>query len=150
MRKLLLALVVVGAVVGGTATGSLAAAAPRAHIIGAWPDVYESGTGGWILWSNGKVVSVGEAPFYGDARHDRINNVVGMLGSTEGGGGGYWLVTSTGRLLSFGPTCGAGGHLQGPRHVPTSGVVGLVMRSDGYAGFRMVTASGAMFQFGCY
>jgi len=102
-----------------------------------------------MLWSNGKVRPVGGAPFYGDTRRDGINNVVGMLASNDAGGGGYWLMTSAGGVFSFGPTCGTDSQIVGPSHVPTSGVVSLVGRSDGYAGFEMVTACGKMYGFEC-
>jgi hypothetical protein len=150
MRRLVTGLLAVVGLVGGGAIAApspSAAAAPR--IVGTWPNTSETATGGWILWSNGKVRPAGEAPFYGDARGSGLNDFVGMIASNDAGGAGYFLVTSTGKVRSFGPVCGSGGTLAPPAHLPTSGVVGLISRSDGYAGFEMVTSTGSMFGFTC-
>jgi hypothetical protein len=151
MRRLVTGLLVIVGLVGVGAVAAplstAAAAAPR--IVGTWPNTSESPAGGWILWSNGTVRPVGEAPFYGDARRSGLNDFVGMITADDAGGAGYFLVTSTGKVRSFGPVCGTGGTLAPPAHLPTSGVVGLIDRSDGYAGFEMVTSSGAMFGFSC-
>ena len=152
MRTLVAGLLVVVALVGLGAVEVLpSAAAPAAapHVVGTWPNTSESPAGGWMLWSNGKVQPVGEAPFYGDARASGLNDFVGMITANEAGGGGYFLVTSTGKVRSFGPVCGTGGTLTPPAHVPKSGVIGLVDRNDDYAGFDIVTANGPTFGYEC-
>lgn len=120
---------------------------PVPHIVGTWPD--QEGAGGWVLWSNGRVQAVGNAPFYGDTRHDGVNNVVGMFASVGAGHGGYWLVTATGKVYGFGPVCSPGASLSAPVPRPMSGVIGLVGLTDIYAGFAMVTASGKTYNFVC-
>ena len=110
MRRLVAGLLVVAGLVGEGAVAtplSMASAAPAPRIVGTWPNTSESPAGGWILWSNGKVRPVGEAPFYGDARGSGLNDFVGMIASNDAGGAGYFLVTSTGKVRSFGPSAGA-------------------------------------------
>jgi hypothetical protein len=126
-----------------TAPQAGAAAAPR--LVGTWPDTY-SGSGGWMLWSNGSVHALENAPFFGDASKKGLNSFVGMV--PDAAGDGYWLLTSTGRVYPFGHTC-ADEVLKGPAHVPTSGIVGGIDRSDGIEGFDMVTSRGGVYGFKC-
>jgi hypothetical protein len=78
-----------------------------------------------------------------------MNDFVGMIASDELGGEGYFLVTSTGKVDSFGPTCGSGSSLVAPAHLPTSRVIGLIEPADNTHVFAMVTANGLTFGFQC-
>jgi hypothetical protein len=155
MRKRTFAfLVALGLIGGGGGTVAVtlpsAAAMPASHIVGTWPNDSSSGAGGWILWSNGRVRPVGGAGFFGDARSLGLNNFVGMLGSTDISGSGYWLVTSSGAVHGYGTPCGDGSSLQRTSaSSPASGVVGVIARSDNYAGLELVTASGGMYGYEC-
>lgn len=150
MRSLLVRLLVAVAL-GGVSAPVIAmpsaVATMSPHIVGTWPNTSGAATGGWILWSNGKVETVGLAPFYGDARRSGLNDFVGMIAANDAGGDGYFLLTTAGRVFSFGPTCGSGS-LVPPAHRPTSGVVGAIYPVD-TAGFDMVTSTGAVYKFKC-
>lgn len=148
MRRLLVGIAVVLAGAAPLAEPPVASATPSPHIVGTWPDTNESGTGGWLLWSNGKVVAIDGAAFYGDARHAGYNNFVGMLASDELGGQGYWLVTATGVVKSFGPACGDNASLHAPAKMPTSGIVGLIEGTENSA-FEAVSSKGATYAFKC-
>jgi hypothetical protein len=55
---------------------------------------------------NGRVVPVGGAPYYGDGPRAHLNNFVALVSNSTNPG--YWLITSTGRIVSVGQTCVSG------------------------------------------
>jgi hypothetical protein len=134
--------------VAASATGS---SQPRVapHIVGAWPnDVSMGGTGGYIIWSNGKVVTIDGAPFYGSFNIP-TNNVVGI--AENGMENGYWVVTSTGQIYGTHGVCSDGETLHG-RHIalrPGERVVGALSASTGEDDFALVTSQNRTFDYGC-
>jgi hypothetical protein len=152
MIKLAIATVSCAAVTLSAFAG-LADASPTAprvvpHVVGTWPDHSGSNTsGGWELWSNGKVVALQGAPSFGGAVSRGLNNFVGMVSDSTYDG--YWLITSTGRVFPFGTVC-QNQKLVGPRNAPKSGVVGAInLRSQIDEGFNIVNTKGQSFSFKC-
>ncbi len=139
------------AVVVPVATSAAGSPQPRVapHIISAWPnDVSMGGTGGYIVWSNGKVVTIDGAPFYGSFNIP-TNNVVGF--AENGMENGYWVVTSTGAIYGTHGVCSSGETLQGP-HVtlrPGERVVGAISSSGSMKDFALVTNLDRTFDYGC-
>jgi hypothetical protein len=138
--------------VGFSISASASTARPKAvvgHIISAWPnDVSMGGTGGYIVWSNGKVVTIDGAPFYGSFNIP-TNNVVGF--AENGMENGYWVVTSTGAIYGTHGVCSSGETLQGP-HVllrPGERVVGAISSSGSLKDFALVTNVGRTFDYSC-
>jgi hypothetical protein len=123
------------------------------HIIGAWANGSEQWmiyipTGGYVLWSNGRVTALNRASFYGDARASGLNNFVGLV--SDYGSEGYWLVTSSGKVFAFGPTCSTGGTLTAPKSAPSSNVIGVIDQgANNNEGFAMITSSGKRYNFSC-
>jgi hypothetical protein len=120
-----------------------------AHIVSAWPnDVSIGGTGGYIVWSNGKVMTIDGAPFYGTFNIP-TNNVVGFAENSSDNG--YWVVTSTGKLYGTHGVCQSGETLQGqPVNLkPGEKVVGAVSASSMEDDFALVTNLGRTFNYGC-
>jgi len=154
MRKVIAGMLVALAAVGATAFGALEAGAStggamKPHIVGTWADDTNLGasTGGWELWSNGRVVALQGAADFGGAASHKLNDFVGMVGDTLGDG--YWLVTSTGQVFPFGSVC-LDKTLKRPRGVPASGIVGAVnLMSQTVEGFDLVSSNGAVFPFRC-
>lgn len=126
------------------------ASTPAAHLVGTWANDQDGGTqtsGGYELWSNGKVVPLQGAAGYGDAAGTGQDDFVGMV--TDYWATGYWLVTSTGKVYAYGRVC-QDQRLVGPKHVPTSGIVGGVdMKGTNIEGFDLVGANGTTYQFQC-
>jgi len=119
---------------------------PASHVVGAWAS---NSVGGYILSSKGAVTALNHAPYYGSAV-GKGNNFVGMITDTDQNETeGYWLITSTGQVYSFGVTC-ENGVLGFPNWVPTSGIVGAVgMDNEVHEGFAMIAASGEQYVFAC-
>jgi hypothetical protein len=142
-----LAAAVFAPVASASSNGSRRPASPSAHIVGTFAD-NDSGTntsGGWILYSNGLVEALAGAPNYGSATHHGLNNFVGMADDTQSNG--YWLVTSTGKVFSFGTTC-QDATLGG--HAPSFGIVGAIdQASQTNEGFDLVSSSGKLYPFTC-
>ena len=65
-----------------------------------------SGSGYWLLRSDGRVMAYGDAVKKGSVKGNRTK-VVGM--SSSASRRGYWMVTRSGRVLSFGNAAGYGG-----------------------------------------
>jgi hypothetical protein len=65
-----------------------------------------SGSGYWLLRSDGRVLAFGDAVRRGSVTTDKTR-VVGMSATPDGGG--YWIATRSGRVLSFGNATGFGG-----------------------------------------
>jgi hypothetical protein len=130
------------------APGLAAGSAPR--VVGTWADNQSGGTqvsGGYELWSNGRVVPLQGAAFYGDAAKSGSNDFVGMI--TDYWSTGYWLITSSGQVFSYGQVCKEQ-RLVGPAHMPSSGIVGAVnLKDQDNEGFNMVTSTGATYGFRC-
>jgi hypothetical protein len=149
MKKLLIGpIVALGLVTGLVASGG-AASATAPHIVGAWSDNDSDNntSGGWVLWSNGKLDALSGAPFYGDARKQGLNNFVGMVDDTQFKG--YWLVTSTGKVFSYGQAC-PDEALTIPHNVPTSGIIGAIDQQNQInEGFSLVSSTGALYNFTC-
>lgn len=141
------ALGAVGFAVSASASTTTSKAA-AGHIIGTWPnDVSSAGTGGFIVYSSGKVVTIDGAPFYGSF-HVATNNVVGFADNS--GENGYWVVTSTGKVYGTNGVCSSGETLHG--HIslrPGERVLGAVSASSFDNAFALVTNKGRTFQYGC-
>jgi hypothetical protein len=119
------------------------------HIVGTWPnDVSMGGTGGFIVWSNGRVETVDGAPFYGSFSI-ATNNVVGFAGN--GTENGYWVVTSTGQIYGTHGVCSSGETLLGPHITLKAGerVIGAISGSSYTDDFALITNLGRIFDYGC-
>ena len=122
------------------------------HIVGAWENdstqwTYTP-TGGYVLWSNGRVTALDRASFYGDARTSDLNNFVGLASDRDSKG--YWLVTSSGKVFGFGQICSTGGTLTVPKSAPSSNVIGVIdQATNNNEGFAMITSSGKQYNFNC-
>jgi hypothetical protein len=123
-------------------------AAPR--IVGTWANDQSGSTqlsGGYELWSNGKVVALDGAQYLGDAAGAGQDDFVGMV--TDFWSAGYWLVTSTGRVYAYGKVC-QDQALVRPRNVPSYGIIGAINLANSVdEGFDLVGANGAVYQFQC-
>jgi hypothetical protein len=151
LKRFIVVLICVGAAV---ITPIVAAAStqttPKPHIVGAWAnDAGFVTDGGWVLWSNGAVHAYAGASNYGNATGAHLNNFVGMVPDIQASG--YWLITGTGRVFSFGTTCGLGdGSVRRPAGVPGSGIVGAIdLTNPTGEGFVMVSATGKLYRFDC-
>ena len=147
---LALTLSAVGAGLASATPKHLAAPREVPHIVGTWANDQSGSTqlsGGYELWSNGRVVALQGAQFHGDAVGSGQDDFVGMV--TDFWSVGYWLITSTGRVYSYGKVC-QDQNLVGPKKVPTSGIVGAIDLSNSEnEGFDMVSATGTAYQFQC-
>jgi hypothetical protein len=121
----------------------------RPHIVGAWADdVNLNQNGGYTLWSNGRVQARAGAPYFGGAQRRGVNNVVGFVADVFSDG--YWLVSRSGRVYSFGTTCQFG-HLKRPPGVPSRGIVGGIdlSRTATNEGLELVSSTGKTYRFVC-
>ena len=157
MKKVVLASLVVTLAVAAPIAAMAStrpSTAPKPHIIGTWPnDVAVPGSGGYIVWSNGRVQTVDHAQSYGSLRLKKpVNDIVGFAADGWGSGPyGFWLIAASGAVYSVGHTC-VGEHLVGPKDRPKSGVVGAVNPRGEFGaaeGFEMVTSSGRTYRFTC-
>ena len=155
MRKLLMAVTcALGALIVPT---FVASAAPAPHIITAVPTANSGDmNGGYILYSNGKVMAIGGAPFYGDAVSAGLNDFVAI--AQDGGSDGYWLVTATGKVYTYGSDpvqeCGPGNkvvvpHIVGPIVGTTFLSAAQQNDSNVSTGFDMVNGHGEVFPYLC-
>jgi hypothetical protein len=102
-----------------------------------------TGTGAWVVASDGGVSSYGSAAFQGSLGNVHLNApIVGMAATKNGGG--YWLVGSDGGVFTFGNAhfFGSTGnlHLAAP-------VVGIAPTPDD-GGYYLVASDGGVFTFG--
>ncbi|HLH47092.1 MAG TPA: hypothetical protein VKV25_08035 [Acidimicrobiales bacterium] len=57
--------------------------------------------GSWVVTTKGRVCTINDAPFFGDARNDGLaSNVIGMAPTPTGQG--YWLLSARGKVLNYG------------------------------------------------
>lgn len=133
-------------------TPTVATASPNPHIVGAFQSADDNtdGVGGYVLYSNGKLNALNGAPFYGDARQSGQDNFVTMAQNADGG---YWLVTSTGKVFAYGVQDCSGDTIQQPSHVqpPIVGAINLssAAANNFDAGFQMVNESGTTYTWSC-
>ena len=101
-----------------------------------------TGQGYWLFTTRGKVLSFGDAAFYGDLRTIALNGPILDSVSTPSGQG-YFMVGSDGGVFSFGDAAFAGSmgglHLNAP-------VQSLVPDGDGL-GYWLVASDGGVFAF---
>jgi hypothetical protein len=118
------------------------------HVVGTFADDDggQNTSGGWILWSNGRVQALLGAPNYGSATASGLNNFVGMVDDIQSNG--YWLVTSTGRIFPFGTVC-QDQTLTGPKTLPAPAVGAVNLKTQITEGFALVTATGATYAYEC-
>lgn len=127
-----------------------ATGAPR--IVSAVPTANSGNSnGGYVLYSNGKLVAVGGAPFYGDARASRLDDFVAL--AQDGSNNGYWLVTATGKVYTYGSVC-QGDTIKEPQIVaPIVGTMFLTAAQQDNdnidTGFEMVNAQGTIYSYLC-
>ncbi len=152
-RKLhLLGLLIITGLLGAIAVGvhSAGATSPatKVHIVGTWADETTSNlSGGWVLWSNGNVEPFAGATNYGNATRYRLNDFVGIIGDVNDDG--YWLITSTGRIYTYGSTCN-GGSLVDTSGTPQYGVIGAIhLSNQTLEGLSLVTQRGRVYPFVC-
>lgn len=102
-----------------------------------------SGSGYWIVDSDGGVFSFGDAVFRGSLGGTSLDSpVVGAARTNDGGG--YWLVAGDGGVFSFGDA-GFSGSISGIRLAAP--VVGMAADPGG-AGYWLAGRDGGVFAFG--
>ncbi len=132
---------------------TLAAPTGPAHVVGAFPAFGGNETGGYVLYSTGRLDALDGAPFYGDARKAGLDNFVTMADTSDG----YWLITATGQVFTYG---GISGDCQGDTISRPTNLVGPVIgtlflsakqqnNSNIDAGFLMVTSAGDIYTYAC-
>jgi hypothetical protein len=152
MQKTLAALVIGLATITATATSAAAATTTRtakpalaSHVVAIYgDDVSGDNTGGYVLYNNGLVHAIW-APFYGDAV-GKATNFVAMAQESDG----YWLITSTGKIFTFGSGCGSGEVLQGPSKF-NAPIVGAIYPERGtlIGAFDIMSSKGTTYEFEC-
>jgi hypothetical protein len=103
-----------------------------------------SGSGYWIVQSDGGVFSYGTAPFLGSlpGLGIHVGDIVGVAVTPDGRG--YWLVGSDGGVFGFGDAAYSGSMGGKPLDAP---IVGMAASPDG-RGYWLVAADGGIFAFG--
>jgi hypothetical protein len=102
-----------------------------------------TGTGYWLVASDGGVFGFGDARFFGSAARLRLARpVVGMAATPSGRG--YWLVASDGGVFGFGDA-----RFFGSAEAPGSvnSVVGMAATPSGH-GYWLAMSNGGVFAFG--
>jgi hypothetical protein len=114
----------------------------------------QSGSGYWLVGSDGGIFSFGAAQFYGSTGALKLQRpAVGITPTSNDGG--YWLVASDGGIFSFGNALfygsvpGLGLSPAGSSNAKrlNAPIVGMVPSKDG-RGYFMVAADGGVFTFG--
>ena len=138
--------------------GSLGNNPPPSLIVGmaATPD----GKGYWLVDAKGDVYSFGDANYYGGSScivsgttcsgSFSVSNIVGMAATPDGNG--YWLVSATGGVYSFGGANfdGSSGCSNPPScsgSFTVSDIVGMTANPNGN-GYWLVGADGGVFALG--
>jgi hypothetical protein len=154
LKKHLFPSILASALLAASATvAGVASAAPAPHIVAAFPDTLGvNSAGGYVLYSNGKVDALDGAPFYGDARQTGLNDFVTLAEDTKGNNG-YWLVTATGKVYTYGGLC-QGDTIQEPKITgPIVGTIALSLAQQNNSnvddGFQMVNARGTVYPYLC-
>ena len=102
-----------------------------------------SGSGYWIVASDGGIFNYGNAGFFGSTGGMPLNApIVGMAPTPDGAG--YWLVASDGGIFSFGDAVFHGSTGGMRLNQP---VVGMAATHDG-GGYWLVASDGGIFSFG--
>lgn len=118
-------------------------AAPAPSIVAVYQPI--SGSGGYVLYSNGMLNAQLGAPFYGDARKSGLTNFSAMAQTY----GGYWLINRVGKAYSYGRTCYFGS-LVGPKSIAGPLIGAISFGDKDYAdGFNAVNSAGKLFRFVC-
>ena len=151
MRRVAASLAVSLFLIGGSAFVMLPkASAKAAHLVGVFPDnMSGTSTGGYMLYSDGRVVPLQGAPYYGNGLATRLTNFVALI--TDPLGNGYWIVTANGKHFARGTTCTGGEVLQGPAHIPANvPIVGAINPSGSLnEGFDLVASTGRVYSYQC-
>ncbi len=133
-----LALALLGATLGVTATVTSALSTSGSHPAGA-----SSVPGEWLVASDGGVFSMGGAPFYGSTGGKWLAApIVGMAPTSNGGG--YWEDASDGGIFAYG-NAGFYGSMGG-KHL-NAPIVGMAATPDG-KGYWEVARDGGIFSYG--
>ncbi|HET9730704.1 MAG TPA: hypothetical protein VFR41_14840 [Acidimicrobiia bacterium] len=124
-----------------TYLGSLATASLTRPVVGMAPT--PSGSGYWLVASNGSVWSFGDANLYGSAAHTKLAYpIVGIAGTRTGAG--YWLIASNGSVFHYGDAVFHGSTSHMTLRKP---IVGGVATPSGN-GYWLVASNGSVFPFG--
>jgi hypothetical protein len=133
----------------GDATGAASCTVhfgdPDPMVVEVWRGIAStpSGNGFWLVGSQGRIATCGDASFYGDSIRGLSDpERVGMAATPDGRG--YWEVAADGGVFSFGDARfygSMGGQLLNQQ------VVGMAATSDG-AGYWLVASDGGVFAFG--
>jgi hypothetical protein len=102
-----------------------------------------SGTGYWLVASDGGIFSFGSAVFYGSMGGQPLNKpIVGIAATPDGKG--YWEVASDGGIFSFGDAVFYGSEGGKPLNAP---IIAISATPDG-KGYWEVASDGGIFAFG--
>ena len=105
----------------------------------------ESGTGYWMVASDGGIFNFGDAGFFQSMGGKHLNApIVGVAGTPDHQG--YWEVASDGGVFAFGDAQFYGS--MGGRHL-NQPIVGIVSSTDG-KGYLLIAKDGGGFAFGDY
>jgi hypothetical protein len=104
-----------------------------------------TGTGYWLVGSDGGVFNFGNAGFYGSLGGKKLNApIVGITPTPDDHG--YWLVGADGGVFNFGDA-GFYNSLPGLKVTPNKPIVGLAATPDG-KGYWLAGADGGIYNFG--
>jgi hypothetical protein len=99
-----------------------------------------SGSGYWMVATDGGIFTYGDANFFGSTGAIRLNSpIVGMTATSTGGG--YWLVASDGGVFTFGNATFRGS--AGDRAL-SAPIAGLVPYGNGY---MLIGQDGTLYPF---
>jgi hypothetical protein len=102
-----------------------------------------SGTGYWDVTRDSVVQSFGDARFFGDARHIKLNAPL-TGGESLAGGSGYWLLARDGGIFSYGGARFYGSTGGFRINKPVNGM----RRTVNNGGYWLVADDGGIFSFG--
>jgi hypothetical protein len=102
-----------------------------------------SGRGYWLVASDGRVSSSGDAPFLGSVRPARLRRPIVGIAATPSGNG-YWLVAADGSVFRFGDAQVFGSAKRAQVQHP---IVGMAGTPSG-RGYWLVASDGVILPFG--
>jgi hypothetical protein len=102
-----------------------------------------SGTGYWLVASDGGIFSFGDARFFGSTGAIKLNKPIAGMASTPSGRG-YWLVATDGGIFSFGDAAFFGSTGATKLNKP---IAGMAATPSG-RGYWLTASDGGIFSFG--
>jgi hypothetical protein len=101
-----------------------------------------SGRGGWMVRTDGTVISLGDAPMLGDAVGQLTGKATDLIPTASGNG--YWIIGSAGEVIPRGDAVSAGNMASTRLNSPIAGMVPDLTDGKGY---WLVAEDGGIFAF---